>query len=278
MSSDSIMVFDRRAVRRHRDRAAASFAAHDFLVREVGGRLLERLHAVRRHFPRALDLGCGNGAMTRALAGRAGGELLIGADSSLALALQAEGAAHAVVVADEELPPFAPASFDLVVSTLALHWVNDLPGTLAQVRRILRPEGLFLGALFGAGTLTELRQSLLQAESELEGGARPRVAPFADLADGALLLQRAGFALPVADGEAITVSYENALRLMHDLRGMAENNAIAARWRQFTPRGVFLRAAEIYQDRFAQADGRVKATFQVVVLTGWAPPAGVGAA
>jgi SAM-dependent methyltransferase len=274
MSSQPMTVFDRRAVRRHRDRAAAGFAAHDFLLREVAGRLLERLDAVRRPFPWVLDLGCGNGAMARALAGRAGTEYLVATDLSLALARQAGSAAHAAAVADEELLPFGPASFDLVVSNLALHWVNDLPGTLAQIRRVLRPDGLFLGALFGAGTLTELRQALLQAESELAGGARPRVAPFPDLADGAALLQRAGFADPVADGEGIAVTYENALQLMHDLRGMAENNAVALRWRRFTRRAVFLRAGEIYRDSHALAGGRVPATFQVIVLTGWAAPAG----
>jgi NADH dehydrogenase [ubiquinone] 1 alpha subcomplex assembly factor 5 len=273
MSHDSILVFDRRAVRRQRERAAANFAAHDFLAREVAGRLAERLDAVRRPFPRVLDLGGGTGAMARAISGRPGTDHVVTTDSSLSMAREAGRAGHTAAVADEELLPFAPASFDLVASNLALHWVNDLPGTLAQIRRVLRPDGLFLGALFGAGTLAELRQALLQAESELKGGARPRVAPFPDLRDGAALLQRAGFADPVADGEAITVTYEDALRLMHDLRGMAEGNAVAARWRGFTGRGVFLRAGEIYRQRFAQADGRAPATFQVMVLTGWSPTA-----
>lgn len=175
------------------------------------------------------------------------------------------------VAAEMDSLPFAAGRFDLAISNMSLHWVNDLPGTLIQIRRALKPDGLFLAALAGGGTLGELRAALTEAELEITGGASPRVAPFVDLRDAGALLQRAGFALPVVDGDVITVRYENALRLMADLRGMGEANAMIAMPRSFTGRQVLLRAAEIYQARHAGPDGRIPATFQIVYLTGWAP-------
>ena len=279
-------VFDRRQVRRQRDRAAPRLATHDFLLREVAERLTERLEDVTRRFPRALDLGDRDGVLSRALDrphGRRGGiEWLVRGELSEVLLRQGPGTGAAAgpaagpgtgpaLVADAEALPFAAGSFDLVLSLLDLHWVNDLPGALAQIRHVLRPDGLFLGALLGGETLSELRAVLLAAEAEVSGGASPRVAPKVDLRDAGALLQRAGFALPVADADTLTVSYPNALALMRELRGMGEGNAVAGRSRRFTRRAVLLRAAALYEERFADADGRVPATFQVLYLTGWAP-------
>lgn len=241
---------------------------HDFLFREVTERLLDRLDDTTRRFPAALDLGCHAGELGRALNGRGGIDLLVQADLSPAMARRAGGL---TVTVDEEALPFAEASFDVILSNLSLHWVNDLPGALLQARRALKPDGLFLAAMLGGETLRELRASLLEAELEVEGGAAPRISPFADLRDAGGLLQRAGFALPVIDRDDITVTYPDALALMRDLRGMGETNAVHARRRGFTRRATLLRAAALYAERFAQPDGRIPATFQVIYLTGWAP-------
>ena len=167
--------------------------------------------------------------------------------------------------------PFADESFDLVVSGLALHFVNDLPGTLLQVRRALKPDGLLLAAMLGGTTLTELRTALLAAEEEIEGGASPRVAPFADVRDLGALLQRAGFALPVADSETVTVTYAHPLALMRELRAMGAANALLHRRRSPLRRATLARALEIYADRFGLANGRIPATFEIITLTAWAP-------
>lgn len=277
----SPIVFDRRAVRAHRERAARRFADHDFLFREAAERLAERLDDVARVFPRALDLGARTGVLAPLLSSRAGIETLIQCDLSPAMMRAArarpcakEGPRRAVVVADEEFLPFAEGSFDLIVSCLSLHWTNDLPGALLQARRALKPDGLFLATLLGGETLVELRQALLDAELAETGGAGPRVSPFADLRDAAALLQRAGFALPVADSDTITVEYENALDLMRDLRGMGEANAVVERRKDFSRRSTLLRAAAIYEDRFGrEGTGRMPATFQILTLTAWAPAA-----
>ncbi len=264
-------IFDRSLVRKHRDRAAGNFIAHDFLVREVAERLADRLDDVRRRFPMALDLGCHTGEMADTLKGRGGIETLVQCDLSPAMAAQAAANGHPAVAADEEWLPFAPASFDLVVSCLSLHWVNDLPGTLLQIRRVLKPDGLFVAALLGAGTLAELRQCLQDAELAEEGGVSPRIAPFADVKDLGALLQRAGFALPVADADSVPVSYGDPMRLMADLRGMGETNAVAGQRKGLTRRATLLHAVALYQERFAGPDGRLPATFQVLTMTGWAP-------
>jgi SAM-dependent methyltransferase len=264
---NDLLVFDRALLRRRRARAAAGWAGHDFLKQRIAQALSERLEDVRRPFVRLLDLGSHGGEMVEALSGRAGSELTVSADLAPRFLARQAGLR---VAADEEALPFAPASFDLITSALALHWVNDLPGALLQIRQALRPDGLFLAAMFGGETLTELRHSLLQAESEIEGGASPRVSPFADLRDAAGLLQRAGFALPVADIERLTVSYADAFALMRELRGMGEANVLQARRRQPLRRTTLLRAAEIYRQRFAGEDGRIGASFQVVYLHGWA--------
>jgi SAM-dependent methyltransferase len=174
---------------------------------------------------------------------------------------------------DEEALPFSPASFDLVVSALSLHWVNDLPGALVQIRAALEPDGLFLAALLGGDTLRELRLALLEAESAIEGGASPRVSPFADLRDAAGLLQRAGFALPVADSDTLTVTWADPLALMRELRGMGETNAVAARRKEVARRETLFAASARYQAQFGTTDGRIPASFQVIYLAGWAPDA-----
>ncbi len=267
--SDPMTVFDRRAVRLHRDRAAAGLAGFDFLFAEVGERLLDRLDDITRRFPRALDLGCHGDILAGRLAGRGGIETLVACDLSEAMARRAGPLALA---ADEERLPFAGGVFDLVLSNLSLHWVNDLPGALVQIRRALKPDGLFLGTLFGGATCRELRQALAEAEIAVEGGLSPRVSPLAEVRDAGNLLQRAGFALPVADSDTLTVSYADPLKLMADLRGMGEANAVLARRKTLTRRAMLAAAAERYSTLFAAADdGRVPATFEVIYLTAWAP-------
>ena len=265
---DPMTVFDRLTVRRHRDRAAAGLADCDFLLREVGERLLDRLDDVKRRFPLALDLGCRTGILADLLNGRGGVGTLVRCDLSEAMARRA---GRPAAVADEELLPFAEGAFDLILSNLSLHWVNDLPGALVQIRRALKPDGLFLGTLFGGGTCRELRQALTEAEIAEEGGLSPRVSPLAVVRDAGDLLQRAGFALPVADADTLTVSYPDPLKLMADLRGMGEANAVAARRKTVSRRGTLTAAAARYHALFADAAGRVPATFEVIFLTAWAP-------
>lgn len=272
---DPLLVFDRAVLRQRRARAARDWRGRDFLKREIAGRLAERLGDVKRRFPLALDLGCHGDEVAAALDQPAAGDgkavdLLVRTDLGQAFAYRAGGPA---LVADEERLPFAAASFDLVLSAMTLHWVNDLPGTLIQIARILKPDGLFLGAMLGGATLWQLRQALTAAESEIEGGLSPRVSPFADLRDAAGLLQRAGLALPVADSETIDVEYGHAMALMRDLGAMGESNLVVERRRTFTRRSTLLRAAEIYGERFALPSGRIRASFEVLFLHGWAPHA-----
>jgi len=266
--TDEMTIFDRRLVRRRRDRAAPGFKGFDFLFREVADRLADRLLDITRTFPLALELGCHDGGLLRILAGRGSIEHLVQCDLSEQMAHRADGLA---VVADEEALPFDAPQFDLVLSNLSLHWVNDLPGALVQANRCLQPDGLFLGAILGGDTLHELRDCLMQAELDLCGGASPRLSPFAQVRDAGALLQRAGFSLPVTDSDVITVTYENAFRLMHDLRGMGETGAALSRPRHFARRELFLKAAALYHERHADGDDRIPATFEVIYLHGWSP-------
>jgi SAM-dependent methyltransferase len=245
-------IFDRHLLRARRQRAAA-LGAECFLIDRVAGELGERLGAVLRTFEVAVDLGTPTDAVRRVLvdSGKVG--------------------SVARVVADEEALPFADGSLDLVVSALALQFVNDLPGTLIQIRRALKPDGLLLAALIGGDSLTELRQAFAAAESEIEGGVSPRVAPFADVRELGGLLQRAGFALPVVDSDRLTVRYDSAFALMHDLRRMGATNVLSERRRSPLRRATLRRMTDIYAERFADADGRLRATFEVAWLSGWAP-------
>lgn len=266
--TDHMNVFDRMIVRRHRARAAAKFSEHDFLFREIASRLDDRLDDFDRDFPIALDLGSRGDAMRRLLMNRKRIGTVIGCESSETAPSEL---GCATIVADEEALPFAAGGLDLVTSVLNLHWVNDLPGTLAQIRRALRPDGLLLAAMLGGETLHELRRVLLEAEAQIEGGASPRVSPFVELSDAGGLLQRAGFALPVADLDTITITWPDMFALMRDLRGMGETNAVRERRKGFTRRETIFAAAEKYHELFADSDGRIPATFQIVYLTAWAP-------
>lgn len=261
---------DRPLHRRRLDRAASRFTAADFLKARAADDVVERLEAIVRRFDLAVDLGSRNGVFARRLAAsdaasRVG--TLIETDFSPAM-LAGRGGPRAAM--DEERLAFAPESLDLVVSSLALHWANDLPGVMIQIRRALKPDGLFVGAIFGGETLHELRASLLAAEAELSAGAGLRVLPMADAFDAAGLLQRTGFALPVADVDRVTVRYRHPLKLIGDLRAMGESAALNERPGPLT-RGVLARACEIYTERFAGPDGKVPATFDILTLTGWAP-------
>ena len=265
------VIFDRELLRQRRGRFAGRISQHDFLLQRVAEDLAWRLSAVNRKFPVVVNLGAHHGLVSRAVRGLPGVEIVIDADPSPAMLAQCAGPC---IVADEEMLPFKPRSLDLVVSGLALHWVNDLPGTLVQIERALKPDGLFLAAMLGGETLTELRQSLVLAETERHGGASPRVAPFADVRDLGRLLQRATFALPVADSDVVVAGYPGGLELMRDIQAMGASNVLVERSRRPLARSTLFRAAEIYAERFARPDGRVKASFEIVTLTGWAQHAG----
>jgi NADH dehydrogenase [ubiquinone] 1 alpha subcomplex assembly factor 5 len=257
-----LTLFDRRAVRRFRERAALRWGGADFLVTEVAERLADRLNDVKHKFPVALDLGCRDGVLARVLNGRGGIETLVGMDSAFAF--------RPAIVAEAEALPFAPASFDLILSVLDLHHANDLPGALLQLRQALKPDGLLLAALFAGETLSDLRRAWMEAELAEQGGAGTRISPFADPAELGALLQRAGFALPVIDTDTIEATYDDALKLMRDLRAMGEANATAERSRAFTRRATLARAVASY-DAAAVVGGRVVARFDIVTLTAWAP-------
>jgi SAM-dependent methyltransferase len=254
-------IFDRRLLRARQQRARA-LGPETFLIDRVAAELGERLSVVLRTFARAVDLGTPTDAMRRVLEGN---------EKVASLIAAAPYNAPLHVTADEEALPFADGSLDLVVSALALQFVNDLPGTLIQIRRALKPDGLFLAALIGGDSLTELREAFAEAESEIEGGISPRVAPFADVRELGALLQRAGFALPVVDSDRLTVRYESVFVLMRDLRRMGATNVLTERRRTPLRRATLQRMAEIYAQRFADPDGRVRATFEIAWLSGWAP-------
>ena len=256
-----------------RDRAARAggFGASAFLYRLAAEEITSRLAEVTRDFAEAVVVGSGGGAYAAALAGRAGRVVQIEPAPALA-ALAAEVAPMAeTLTAPLDPLPVAPESFDLAISGLWLHWANDPVGALIQMRRALRPDGLMIAALLGGGTLAELRACLAEAEAEVAGGLSPRVLPMAELRDLGALLQRAGLAMPVADSVRLDVSYADGWALMRELRAMGEGNALAARLRRPTRRAVLARAAEIHAAHFPAADGRVRASFELVFLTGWSP-------
>ncbi len=259
-------LFDRSAVRRHRERAAALVHRVAPVLGEAAGRLVERLDDTTRRFHRALDLG-GRGVVAPLLAAR--GMSVVSADLSPRMAARSGAAVSGglAVAADEEFLPFREGAFDLVVANLSLHWANDLPGALIQLRRALEPEGLLLASVPVLGTLNSLRSALTEAEAALRGGASPRVSPFPTLRDCAGLLQRAGFVLPVADLEAISLGYGEGLALLHDLRAAGETNAVAIRERRIPPRALFAAALAALPVR----EGRISVRLELAMLTGWAP-------
>ena len=258
------LIFDRSLLRRRLLRAIKAGGA-DFLLRAAIDDIVKRLDLIMRDFPSVLDVGTPSPGLSERLARN--GRFI----ARMASFEQTAAGATLSVVGDEEALPFAAECFDLALSALSLQTVNDLPGALVQIRRVLKPDGLFLGCLFGGQTLRELRSALALAETEVCGGVSPRVAPFADVRDMGQLLQRAGFALPVADSEPLTVRYRDMFALMEDLRAMGGANALVGRIRKPSSRRLFLRAAESYAERFSDADGRVRATFELIFVSGWAP-------
>ena len=255
--------FEPRRVRQRKRRVAAGFPDAAFLHARTAEDLAERLEAIPREFPRTLALG-GGGLFTNAVLARPA------LAARLGRIIEADIGAGPIEI-DLERMPFAEQAFDLIVSPLVLHWANDLPGAFIQLRRALKPDGLLLASLLGGDTLTELRQSLLEAESEITGGAAPRVSPFADLQDLAGLLQRAGFALPAADRDVVTVHYGEPMRLLADLRAMGETAAFAERGGRGLSRRILARAFDLYRQRFSDPGGGVRATFEILTATGWAP-------
>lgn len=267
-------LFDRVRLVRNRDRAAARFADYAFLKERVSRDICERVMDTPRAFARALDLGCHDGRLANMLTGTGRVAAVEATDMSSAMVAQARSTGVDAHVLDEETPELEPGRYDLIVSALSLHWVNDLPGTLVRIRQALKPDGLFLGALFGAGTLAELRACLMEAETEQSGGMAPRLSPLPGLKDMADLMQRAGFALPVADRDSVVVRYQNPARLLSDLKGMGERSAFVPGMIHPLPRQVLAQALHLYDAGHADADHRVRATFEIVHVSGWAPAPG----
>ena len=257
--TDESLLFDRKLLRERRARFAHEIEARDFLLAHVAREIAERVELMLRPFPLALDLGAYHGLLGRRLAEIKSVREVIYAESVFAFAALCPGPS---LVCDEDLLPLKDASLNLIVSGLALHRVNDLPGALIQIRRALKPDGLFMAALL---------QTLLEAEAETEGGASPRVSPFSDVRDYGALLQRAGFALPVADAETLTVVYPSPRELMREVRALGGGNVLLARSKAPLSRKTLERAEAIYRERHATKDGRVSATFEIVYLSGWAP-------
>ena len=261
-------IFDPISLRRNRQRAAASYEKFGFLKDEAAMRLADRVDLMRRNFDVCLDLGAHDCRLWNHLASLGKIGTMLHSDPSANFAKNSPGP---FVVHDFTTLPFAEGKFDAVFSCLNLHWVDDLPGLIVQIRNLLRPNGLCLINLLGGNSLNELRASMLAAEQDIMGGFSPRCAPMADIRDVGGLLARAGLALPVADSDRLTVNYPHMFRLMADLRGMGEQNALIGRQRYPTRRNVFMRAAEIYQEKFGRADGSIPASFEIITLTGWAP-------
>ncbi len=267
-SRDAPNIFDRDLLVRRRNRVSADAGRFAFLLDRAAEDICDRLSIVQRQFDTAAVIGAHHGLLGRRVRGLANVGWAVETDSAAGMLAQCDGPR---VLADEELLPFRDGALDLVVSALALQFVNDLPGALVQIRRALKPDGLFLAAMIGGRSLVELREAFLVAEAEIECGASPRVAPFADVRDAGALLQRAGFALPVADSDTIDVTYATPLDLMRDVKGMGASNMLVARRRAPLRRATLLHAMEVYAERFSAADGRVHATFEIITLTGWAP-------
>ena len=265
---DAHILFDTGQLRKQRHRASGSIAEHDFLLHAACERLADRLLDMNRSFPLAADIGCHHGILAHHLASHPRiGTLISCADTPAML----QHAPQPKLLCDESLLPFAENSLDAIFSVGALHWVNDLPGLLAQAQRALKPDGLFLAILPGGATLGELRESFAHAESLITGGIHPRVSPFLDIRDAGSLLQRAGFALPVVDSEPLTVTYETLFALAKDLRGMGESSAMLARPKTFLRRDVFAAAYAYYAAQHSDDEHRLIATIELLTLTAWKP-------
>jgi SAM-dependent methyltransferase len=273
--SSAPQLFDRSLLRDRRNRFAGTIHKYDFLVQRAFDDICDRIETVTRRFEKALILGGGPGLIPALNSRDARSKIdwLVQSDLSprITSKLKATSPNIACLSLDEERLPIKDESLDLVIAPLGLHWTNDLPGALVQINHALKPDAFFAGAVLGGSTLTELRQSLLAAETEIYDGAHSRISPFAGTFDMASLLQRAGFALPVADIDRVTVRYDNAFALMADLRGMAETSVLFDRPRTPTRRALFVRMAEIYAKRFSDPDGRIRATFDIIHIAGWSP-------
>ncbi len=259
-------VFDRKSLRLHRDRASAKIYEYDFLFKVLAERLSDKLLDVKRSFSMALELGCHQQILGAALQSTGKVKNIISCDISEKMM---SGINSEKAVVDEEFIPFSKQSFDLVLSSGSFHWVNDAPGSLIQIRNIIRPDGLILINFFGGRTLCELRYCLVSAEEQIRGGVTQRVSPFADVKDAGQLMQRAGFSSIVTDSEEVVIRYQEPINLMYDLRGMGETNAISERSKHFTSSAVIKRACEIYVDQFGDYEGLSKATFEIITMTGW---------
>ncbi len=258
------LIFDHSLLRKRRTRAALRFSDHDFLFQDMADRVVERLEEFGRYFDTGLDLGCHSGQLAQALESKSLVASLVQTELSEPLIMQAKGQR---IVASEEALPFAPASFDVIMSVGALHWVNDLPGTLIQIHHALKPGGLFLAIFPGGRSLWELREAVINASIAQEGGVHARLSPFIDPREAAALMQRAGFSEPIVDVDQLTVTYADAYALMRDLRGMAETNALYAQSKHLTRRHMMQEIARQYQG--IAKNGRIPATFELVTMTGW---------
>ena len=261
-------IFDRAVLRERRQRSIKAFETVDYLLKHANEDIIDRLSVIMREFPIALNLGSHLGDLTHRLSALKSITEVYSLDSVLGMVERTPGSR---VLGDEELLPFAPESLDLVVSSLSLHFVNDLPGTLMQIRQCLKADGAFIAALLGGESLNELRHVFLMAEEELYGGASPRVAPFADVRDMGHLLQRAGFALPVTDRDVLKVRFNSAIHLMKELQAMGASNVLTNRSRLHNTKALFKRVNELYAEHYSDDDGRVYASFELIYLMGWAP-------
>ena len=259
-------IFDRGLVLRHRERAAPNFSRHNFLFAEVGDQLVDRLGEIKRRFETVLDLGGHDGYVARKVQALPGVDRVICCDLSRSMLALAQGER---IVVDEEYLPFKHGYFSLILSNLSLHWVNDLPGSLVQIRQSLKADGFFLASVFGGQTLRELREAFSEAEKARGADPSPRISPFMDIRDAGSLLQRSGFSLPAVVTETLTVHFDSAYALLRDLKGMGESNALLSRSQ--ASKDLFKDAMRQYHERFQTEEGKVFASFEILYLSGWAP-------
>ena len=272
MTQERLKLIDDLAHCRNRDRAALGFDQVDYLKQAVVDRIMDRIDTIRRDLPHVLDIGCHHGALTKALLASPKVTSVSAMDPSAEMArITAERTGVDAQVAAYDSIPFEGQQFDGIFSAFALHWANDLPGVLIQLRQRLKPDGVLVVALAGGETLNNLRACFASAEAEVSGGMSPRVLPMGDIRDMGGLIGRAGLTMPVADSDTITVTYPDLFKLMAELRAMGESNAMVERSKRMTARAVMMRTAALYHEKFADEDGRIPAHFEIITLTGWAP-------